>query len=628
MSVTLISPPDEVSFSADYINAKFACADHLKQDGAFAVNRILVTSSSQAPASYLLEWGNTSVLITGSDNPDNSGSQFPNTAAAGKDLAETALPYLQKNLILTAYFEIQTAPNSVLLFVAKKKGTGYDFKNFNITPGTTEKLKDNYTVYVKLMVQNAEDTSYTEAYSANLVLTNGTNEALAILGDKLHQRITADINRLGPEIPASSAMACKVSCRKYFFQYGESFGAQPVLSGLKISPVFTVLHGGFSTRAKGPGKLLSLIKPGAIAADKFLKQGALQVDTRADQPQYLYFFNTRVTVNATLNCRFYFTDGSVGTIALETLSLTSLSKYGFNVRLDRIFKPDDFPVKKVSKYEIWLSNASTTAAISESRFYAVDSSYREHFKYFLNWSSWGSLDTRMFYGKGSVEFDLVQSVAEKNKALPSDISKGTSIVYDISMQSKFSITTGFIKTKALLLLNRDFFSSKIKYVLSSGQLLPVQVTTKTIGEIEDDNKLYAQKFEYQYLFEDEAYTEGDIELPVDPPARILGQIYFGPSLTRPLTEADVLALPFSIAPSNYLILLPTGANRFMTVAFPSGTGGKDLGNAFDNTSQEDVTSEYISVAMTIDGQPYRVRTMEMAIPYSSNHDHIITAING
>jgi hypothetical protein len=622
MSVTLTSQPGEISFSADFINAGFQVAGHLTVQGVKSVNTIPIGSLTQ-PKDYVIQYGNTTVIMTAKTNPDNSGNEFPYIPwiTEAPAAAEAALPYFQRHPILSTDFDITSTSDNKLVFTAKKFGIDYDFVTYNTLPGQAPKLKENYSVFVKLMIQDVIGSGYSEAYSAHLTLANGTNEATALFGDKLHQRLTADLHKYGPEIPASNAVFCNVSSRKYFFQYGESFGQPAVLSTLKNSPIYTVVHGGLSHRAKGRESLLSLLKPGTIANDRFLIQGPAEVSTREDQPQYLYFLNTRALVNTTIQCKFHFEDGTSAQIPLETYSLAKYGKFGFKVQFDKIFNREDYPVRKVKKYQIWLS-APDGSAISEIRSYVLDYSYRAYYKYFLSWNSWGALESRMFYGKGSVEFDLVQSVAERNTAVLNAISQGSSMVYNTSIQTKFSCTTGFIANKSLLVLNREFFVSAFKYILSGGNLLPIRVTSKTIGEIEDGNNLFAQKFEYQYQFEDHAYTEGDVYKPAPVPVRLTGLIYFGPSLKRPATANDVLSLPLSALPGSYLISLPTGANKFMNVAYPKVT--KRWGSAFDNTSQENISSEYLPVDIYVDGIPYELRTMELARAYRENHDHILT----
>jgi hypothetical protein len=622
MSVTLISPPEEISFSADFINAGFQCDGFVQTPGVKSVNTIKIGSLTQ-PTDYVIQYGDSLVIMTAKTNPDNSGSEFLYVPWLNEapEAALAALPYFQNHPILSTDFNITATSDNKIILTAKQDGRDYDILGYNTTAGTLPKLKENYTVYVRLMVQNPQDAGYTEAYSANLPLTFGTNKANAVLGDKLHQRLTADLSKYGLEIPEAGIFNCNVSRRRYFFQYGESYGQPASIKKLTNSPIYFVAHGGLSYRAKGRDTFLKLLKPGTVDKDRFLVQGPAEVSTRTDQPQYLYFLNTRDQVNLAINCKFYFTDGTFAAIPLQSTSLSRGGKIGFRVQFDKLFNPVDFPARKVKKYEIWLSNAGG-AAISEVRSYVLDDSYKEFYKYFLFWNSWGALESRMFYGKGSVEFDLVQSVAERNSSLPGAISQGTSTVFNSSIQTKFSITTGFIANKSLLYLNREFFISTMKYILSDGKLLPIRVTSKTIGEIEDGNNLFAQKFEYQYLFEDQAYTEGDVYKPVPPPVRIIGQIYFGPSLTRPVSAADVLKLPNTAPAASYLIPVVTGLNKFISVAYPKIT--KKFGNAFDNTSQENVTSEYLPIDLIIDGIPYELRTMELAKAYPESHDHILT----
>lgn len=625
MSVTLISSPEEISFSADFINAGFQCNDFVQTPGVKSVNTIGIKTLTE-PAEFVIQYGTNMVIMTAKTNPDNSGNEFPYVPWINEapDAALAALPYFQNHPILSTDFNITSTSDNKIILTAKLDGRDYDILGYNTTAGTLPKLKENYTVYVRLMVQNPQDAGYTEAYAANLPLTFGTNKANAVLGDKLHQRLTADLNKYGPEIPEAVIYNCNVSRRRYFFQYGESYGQPASVKKLTNSPIYIVAHGGLSYRAKGRDTFLKLLKPGTANKDRFLVQGPAEVSTKTDQPQYLYFLNTRDQVNLTINCKFYFTDGTFAAIPLQSTSVGRGGKIGFRAQFDKLFNPVDFPARKVKKYEIWLSNAGG-AAISEIRSYVLDYGYKEFYKYFLFWNSWGALESRMFYGKGSVEFDLVQSVAERNSSLPGAISLGTSTVFNSSIQSKFSITTGFIANKTLLYLNREFFVSTMKYILSDGKLLPIRVTSKTIGEIEDGNNLFAQKFEYQYLFEDQSYTEGDVYKPVPPPVRITGQIYFGPSLTRPVTAADILKLPNSAPAESYLIPIVTGPNKFISVAYPKIT--KKFGNAFDNTSQENVTSEYLPIDIVVDGILYELRTMELAKAYPESHDHILTITN-
>jgi hypothetical protein len=155
-------------------------------------------------------------------------------------------------------------------------------------------------------------------------------------------------------------------------------------------------------------------------------------------------------------------------------------------------------------------------------------------------------------------------------------------------------------------------------------LLPIKVTSKTVPELQDGNNLYAQKFEYEYLFDDNAYTEGDISGELEPPVHVIGLVYFGPSVEAPSDESDIFLLPNSQSPDVYGFPLITGTNRIFTVAAPQG---KALSLAYDITSDEDVTTEYVHSIIVVDGQNYNVYIMQMGVAYSISHSHIITLID-
>jgi hypothetical protein len=105
---------------------------------------------------------------------------------------------------------------------------------------------------------------------------------------------------------------------------------------------------------------------------------------------------------------------------------------------------------------------------------------------------------------------------------------------------------------------------------------------------------------------------------------VIGGIYFGPMAVRPTTAAQVKTLPSDV---NTLrnVTINTGLNRIMVIALPQGLV---ISNAYDDTSLEELTSEYARTTLTIDGKLYSIYTMELAKAYSENHEHIITITNG
>ncbi|WP_285055126.1 hypothetical protein [Pedobacter ginsengisoli] len=625
MSIALTTPPPAFAFSGDRIRAAFTIPDAVSDAGNNAVNKIYLDEELSVGMSWTLIYGGKQVTITVSNTPDDSGTQLESRASSsGPFNNEYQAELLRGNYILQNDFIIASAVDGIQL-IARKKGISFNIDTYNITPGVKEEIKPNLQVKFILYCENAANLAWENIYETELtVLIGDEGTAEAVLNDKLHDYMMAAIREQMPDIPGEDPLQCKKSCRRYYFEYAEIFGDVPMIQKLHKSSEFTVLHGGLSTIGQATKDLAELLAPGAVESDRFLKQGYVEQHTRTDQPQYLYFFNTRANVTATMKCKFWFTNGTASTIDLyEGVSFLLNRKYGFDIRFDHIFDPEDHPTLTVKKYEVWLVN-DAAAVISESRFWILDYDYRQFYRYFLNWSSWGTFDSRMFYGKSSTELELVQAEAEKSDHNPQQISKGESLVFNISIATKFSVTTGFVKNKTELIFNRDFFASVLKYRVYNNLLLPIKVTSKSIPEQEDGNNLYAQKFEYEYLFDDHAYTEGDIEGEPEPPVHLTGLVYFGFAPTVPANEDDIFLLPNSQSPDVYGFPLVTGTNSIFVVATPPG---KKLATAYNITADEDVTSEFQASDMIVDDLNYEVNVMQMAVAYTLPQTIIITLID-
>jgi hypothetical protein len=515
MSVTLISQNPLYAFSGDQLKLQFQCENRMEVMGAKSVNGLTISSALVGGATISLKYGQTEVLMRAEGVPDDSGYQIPSGTASEIDL----LPYFQSNYILSRDFHI-TVVGTEMIFTAKQEYLGFDFvaspggswQTVNKTPGVVSKEKANYGIYFRLYCQNPSQDKFEMIYDRRLPVVYGSNGIAELsIGERLHEYISEEIRNSMPDIPESDPLLCKKSCRKYYYEFAESYGDPITIMKLHKSPTYSILHGGLSTIGEATSSLSDLISTSS-GFTRFLKQGDQVNLTRSNQRQYLYYYNPAAQFHVTMNCRLRFTDGSKVVIRLHDLDLPQFSKYAFNVGYEKVFNAATYPGRILLAYDIWLSG-SNGVRVSDSQTYIMDYRPLQFIRYFVNWSSWGTMDSRMFYGRGSIEFDLVQSEAEKSNRNPSRITQGNSLVYDIRLTSKLSITTGFISTRRMLVLNRDFFLSPMKYRVLGDLLLPIKVTSKTIPELEDGNNLYAQKFEYEYLFDDHAYTEGDVQEP-------------------------------------------------------------------------------------------------------------------
>lgn len=501
MSLLLIQQPISPSLSADLISAKFFSNSFLQQQGVFSVNEINFAVLPAADANYLIKFGNRTVAMVAKDpaNVDDSGLTFDRTNLA------TIFSDFSRNALLSSNYDIAIS-GSKIVFTAKVRSQGFDFTSggTNTIPGSPRIVKPNYTIYFRLWLENESNTGFDPIYTTNQTLfEDGSGEV--VIGDKLHANLTKSIRLNLPEQPNNGLIQCRLSCRRYYFEFAESFGDIIAVKKITKSPVFTILHGGLSSIAQFNTSLSSLINPSTEDKDRFLKQGATQVYTRSNQPQFLYFYNNRQTVSVGLKIRFIDNLGGDTTITRTTFNMEEGRKYAFDVTFDKLYQ-NNLP-GTILRYEVWLDNNGRK---SEVRTFHLNYQLRNYIRYFLNWSSFGSLDSRVCYGKGESEFELFNKTAERIRRVGDNIQAGQTLTFDSRIKRGFKVSTGWI-TRSELQLNADFFLSNFKYRYVGGLMLPIEISPGRIPELTDGENLLAQQFEYKYHFDDHNYTEGDAE---------------------------------------------------------------------------------------------------------------------
>lgn len=375
--------------------------------------------------------------------------------------------------------------------------------------------KENYRIYVELWVKNEANSAFELINTQNLPLKNGSaGQAETDLKDTLHSILES----AGPDDMAfaqTSVLTCRKSVRDFHLKFAESIDG--VLGTITTTANFTVLYGGFSYSGATSNVLLGTIRPDVAdkTKDKFLRQTGLAEYTRANQPQFLYFFNTRATIAFNLRAKFYFSDSTSLIKTVNSGDLVTLNKYAFNVRFDQIITTLEINARICTYYEIYLENIPTAPAvavkISETRAFYLNYKLQEYIRYFIYWSSWGANNSLITFGKATSEIELKQSEATRIRKSGYNIKQGDALNFDISINNNFKTATGFLN-RAELFLNRDFYLSPFKFRFNAGVSIPISITSKNITETNDGNGLYAQNFDYKYLFDDDAYTENDVDI--------------------------------------------------------------------------------------------------------------------
>lgn len=504
MSVTQISSPKEYDFSGNRTFVEFQCSDYMLVEPVYSVNTVKIGMLSLNQV-ITISYNEILFTVTAVLNPDDSGTQI----YAGRPATDQLRTVFTTNYNLDNDFEMQVS-GEYMIFTAKETGPEYDFLTYNTTSGVKGIYKENYGILVSIFCENADNSAFERIYNQIIPLFDKVGGKIKVqISDKLHDYITNDIRNLNPDIPTYNFIECKKSCRRFKVIYYEILDGVP--QKLRGGAEYTIIHGALSDRAQLTTSLENILRPGASrSTDRFLKQGPRMVYTREDQPQYLYFFNTDLFnySDAQLRVKYNFTDGSTNTIVLNTFDISSKRKYAFNVTFNSFYSVSSYPGLIVESYEVYLVN-KFESRISETRSFTLNRQQKKYTRYFLNWSSFGSLDSRACFGEGSTELLVSQTLADRIQK-ETDIKRSSLFAFNVKGQSRFSVSTGFM-SKADLILWRDFYLSALKYRLANGLLIPILLLTDSLKEIEDGSTLYGHQFEYRYLNEDSAYTEGDIE---------------------------------------------------------------------------------------------------------------------
>jgi hypothetical protein len=377
----------------------------------------------------------------------------------------------------------------------------------------TSVVKENYAVHIKIYVDVFEsdgidyDTILLTDFRVPLLSNNG-----GYINTDLAEIFHSYMEAKGPDFPNDAGINAKLcfnTFTRFNYQYGEVWGTMQEAESYTTSAPYIVVYGGLSYSAAITKNIFLTIRPDVADAtkDRFLKLGSSTQTTRAAQPQYLYFFNTRATVEeAILKAKITFTDASELLVQLTSIELLNYRKYAFNTTFNKIFPDNILDGKRVAKYTVWLE--ADDEAISETQTYNVDYGYKEYVRYFSFMNSWGAMDTKITYGKASSDFELNQSEANRIRKDGYRLHDGDTVVYDINLNNQYKVATGFI-SRSEVIANRDFFLSKFKFRYVLGKLLPIAITSKRISELQDENGLCAQAFEYKYLYNEDSFSEED-----------------------------------------------------------------------------------------------------------------------
>lgn len=517
MAIQILTQPADISWSRNPLLYEFY-TDKLIQDTGRPVifeldftdveniADVLVSDVEESWARYsdwkfMLSVGSTVIFIACQYNNDLSKLMIPhrNVDKEGNPL-ETKTEWLFRvrttmngNFNLESMFDILVEDDK-MIFTSRKKDDNLAVKIENEVPTLPVHLSvvqvsvsaiytPNLKIFVELFV-------YSDAISDNGALISAAlvPDTSGIARWDLSNPITSACLADGTLLPDNHQANDVIG---YFVQVTEMYGEpqairQTIKGGLK-----TAVFGGL------PKNMLQLSLMDSLTINGLTRFFVTSLEAKrvtADQPNWLSWLNIGDNlVNVKVNIELTYNDGTIVPFTSKTFdTLYKHQKVVFPIGLDQIGANNLYPELSVVSYSVVLK--ADGEPLSPAAAYIVDDRPFTYKRFFLFKNSLGAHETFHTYGRKSIMYEISKTNASLLPSLNFVLEKGGDFDFDISLQEKEKINTGW-KSKDEIKAMRDFFLSTEKFTLVNGRWWPISVTSNTIEEFQDGNGLYALTFE-------------------------------------------------------------------------------------------------------------------------------------
>lgn len=513
MSITNPVALPAIAFSKNLLNLLLQSDDYLAAAAVQSVNFAEFDAAVVEDDEVELSWNNGAATMTAKDSPDDSGLEFP-SGDGSEAYVTSLLPWFRGNYILARDYVITTdfsGPNPRLVFTAIKNGPDYDFptaaNSGNTTPGVTDDPRVNFLHHLELFIATA-DSEFIQAFDANIPLDYPVTGITTV---DIHEALHAFLESDYPELVEDFAI-CNNSIRPYFFKMAQFYGSTPWVRKLIASDTFFINKGGLSKQAALLRDIVAELCPvdGHPELNRFLRQGSINKLVTPLQPEWLTWINfTGSTKNIALEVTIFNDDGSTFVFhPVDSFSALPFQKTQFPCGYAQLDiagqQTDESPIY----YTCQVIDLDTSSPLTASYAFVIDYTFRPWPRYFVYENSYGAFQTLATVGKALNEYDRTTDSAQMAVDLHTAAITGEFLECNVLLQDKGTVNIGYDRsdprTTALL---RDFLLSRTKYLWDNGVLEPIGLNTKNLKDAADGVYVYANSFEWYFLYQEEVYSE-------------------------------------------------------------------------------------------------------------------------
>lgn len=227
-----------------------------------------------------------------------------------------------------------------------------------------------------------------------------------------------------------------------------------------------------------------------------------------NQPEFLFHLITKdlsiePLSEAFLAIHFEYTDGSSADVEVDYALPKRNVVYSLNVSFDKSIKQYADASKTVYSYTVRVDDRQNRFRSESFTYYLVDGGFYDRFFFFRNsLGTWDTIRTtglrKSFLEQKSTVYDLSpKSVYNALQPFAESI--------DDSSNEAFSVSAGYIETKAQLDWFKDFLFSKYYFEIEHNNIIPLVVIKKK-SSLSEDDEFREFSFNYQYAFTNKNFS--------------------------------------------------------------------------------------------------------------------------
>ncbi|WP_254561797.1 DUF5977 domain-containing protein [Dyadobacter diqingensis] len=173
----------------------------------------------------------------------------------------------------------------------------------------------------------------------------------------------------------------------------------------------------------------------------------------------------------------------------------------------------------IAKYDVWLSNENNQR-VSEVRTYLIDRTDQEFERSVLFVNSLGGWDTLRLTGQAQRNLKVSQNTAQTERPANAGVDFSELKIISIEGEYDLQVSTGFFKRDAIAYLNYldELLLSEEVFLVSSKGHRPLQLTTQSLTDQEDNQGLVARTFGFRILDTVENFSSLPAAQPTEPRA--------------------------------------------------------------------------------------------------------------